>query len=366
MKGLAMKMGQMLSYIDHSVPPEARHLLALLQTQSPPTPMARVREVLEAELGGARFADFDETPIAVASIGQVHRARLPGGEEVAVKVQHPEIEAAIRADLDNIGLVGRFKALALPNTDAAGMVAEIRRRLDEECDYRREARLQQRFRELLAGHPTLRVPRVFAEWSSKRVLTTELARGRSFAAMLAANPPQAERDRIGDALFDFYVATLYRHRLFNADPHPGNYLFADDGSVVMLDYGCVLEMEPAFVGKLVALLRAVVDDDGDAMHVAMLALGVVRPGVRYDRDDARRLLRYLYAPILREGPARITADYTSQTMRQFLTNKNLMKLTMPGEMLFLNRVNFGLLSIMVDLGCAIDWRARTLAALEAA
>jgi predicted unusual protein kinase regulating ubiquinone biosynthesis (AarF/ABC1/UbiB family) len=363
MKGLAMKVGQMLSYVDHTVPPEAREVLSLLQTQSQPTDFRTVEQTIVEELGGAiadHFETFEETPIACASIGQVHRARLKSGEVVAVKIQHPGILEAIDADLRNASIIGRLKALALPRANVKGMIAELRARLLEECDYVHEADMQERFRAIVQGHETLIVPKVYRKESSKRVLTTEYFEGRTFQQFLADDPSQEERDRVGEALSYFYIGLLYEHGLFNADPHPGNYVFRDDGRVVMLDYGCVREFDVELLKKLRAMVLAVVNDDREAIHRASVDLGIVGPNVSYDREDARRLLRYLYAPMLHEKPSEITEEYTRQAVGQFLKNKNLFKLTMPGEMLLLNRVNFGLSSILVDLRARLDWKAHGL------
>lgn len=367
MKGVAMKIGQMLSYVDHTVPAEYRHLLALLQTQSPATPFEQVASTIESELGGPieqHFSEFDETPLATASIGQVHRARTISGDEVAVKVQHPRIEEAMAADLKSATIVGRLKGLLLPRADMKGLTRELRTRLMEECDYELEAVRQARFAEIFAAHPTIVVPRVYEALSARRVLVSEFSPGRTFPQWLASNPSQAARDRIGTALCRFYIGTLYLEGLFNADPHPGNYLFLDDGRIVMVDYGCVRAFDPPFVDKLVALLRSVVEDDREAMHQASVDLGIVKPNVKYDREASRELLRYLYALLLEDRPVRVTAEYTSQTVPRFLKSPNLFKMTIPGEMLFLNRVNFGLLSIFVDIGAEVNWRQLTMAFID--
>ncbi len=364
MKGLAMKAGQMASYIDPSLPPEMRRALALLQTQSQRTPFSRIRETVESELDAPlerHFAELEPEPVAAASIGQVHRGRLHDGRVVAVKVQHPGIEETIDADLKSAAVMGRLKGLVLPRVGVEGVVEEMRARFMEECDYEREAEMQQRFGELFADHPDVTVPRVFEELSSRRVLTTEFHEGRTFHELVSSEASQQERDRIGEALYAFYLGTLYRLGLFNADPHPGNYLFPEEGGIVILDYGCIREFEPGFVQKIKRLLRAVVADEPEELHASVVALGIVKPGVRYHREDARELFRYLYAPLLRTGRHRITQEYAAEATTRFLRSKNLFKLTMPGEMLFLNRVNFGLMSIFAELGAEIDWRSLGLA-----
>lgn len=369
MKGLAMKVGQMMSYADHSLPPEYRKLLALLQTQSQPTPIDQVRALLEAELQMAvddAFAELDPAPIACASIGQVHRGRLHDGTRVAVKVQHPGVEQAIRADLKSAAVVGRLKGLVLTQQDMKGMMREIEARFLEECDYLLEAERQQRFAGLFAEDPEIVVPEVHGALCRKRVLVTTFYEGASFQQFLAADPPQPERDRIGDALYRFYLATLYRHALFHADPHPGNYLFTRDGRLVMLDYGCVKEFSRELLERLRKLMVAVVvDDDEQAIHRALVDLGIVTEQRRYDRHHARTVFRYLYAPAFIEGKHRITHEYASRALTELANTRNAFQLTMPADLLFLNRVNFGLMSIFAELGAELDWRAKTLEILDA-
>lgn len=364
MKGLAMKIGQMMSYVDPSLPPEYRRILALLQTQSQPTPAPEVRNIVETELASPLervFSDFEEAPIACASIGQVHRARLRDGTDVAVKVQHPEIEAAIRADLKSASIVGKMKALALPGQDIAGLGRELEARFLEECDYRLEAERQGWFADAFRGDDVIVVPEVHRDLSTRRVLVSTFEPGLRFENFLARNPPDDLRDRFGEALFRFYLGTLYERGVFHADPHPGNYLFREDGRLVMLDYGCVRRFEPDWLARMKGLLAAVMRDaDGETIHEACVKLGIVHPTKRYDRREVREFLDYMYAPGLREGRHRITPAYAAEAIKRIGNPKNARSMRLPGEMLFLTRVNIGLMSIFADLGAAIDWRGLTL------
>lgn len=359
LKGVAMKVGQVMSYIDVALPDEVRRALSALQTAAPPMPPEQVRAVLEGELGAARgaalFERMEPRPIAAASIGQVHRARLASGAAVAVKVQYPGIERAIAADFRPAGFGGRLAGLLYPGAHIDGLVAEARARFLEECDYAHEAAAQQRFAALYAGHPTLVVPAVHAEWSARRVLTTAFVEGRSFAALLAAEPDQATRDRIGGALFEFYIGSLFRHGLYNCDPHPGNYLFPPDGRVAVLDHGCSRAFEPDFVARLADLTFAVHSDERAALHRAFLGLGMVHEGRAYDFDTARRLVRSFYGPLLRDETAAVDLGGAA-SMRDLLRSKRqLLKLTLPGEFLFLFRIRFGLMSVLAQLGARANW-----------
>jgi predicted unusual protein kinase regulating ubiquinone biosynthesis (AarF/ABC1/UbiB family) len=358
LKGIAMKAGQIMSYVDVALPEELRTALSVLQTHSPPMPTERVRELLRAELGARAaelLAHLEDTPLAAASIGQVHRARLTDGTHVAVKIQYPEIERAIEADFGPAAVGGRLASLFSPGARVDALVREARERFLEECDYLHEAHAQQRFSELFAGHSVLRIPAVHARLCTRRVLTTTFMEGEGLDAFLALEPSQAMRDRLGEALFEFYVGALFRYRLYNCDPHPGNYLFRPEGTVVMLDYGCTREFEPAFVGRLAELTRAVHRDSRDALHAAFVGLGMVREGQRYDFETARGLVRAFHGPMLRDEVRTIDLG-EARGMRQVLESKRqLLQLTLPGEFLFLFRIRFGLMSVLARLGARANW-----------
>ncbi|MCA9676368.1 MAG: AarF/ABC1/UbiB kinase family protein, partial [Myxococcales bacterium] len=280
LKGIAMKAGQILGYVDASLPPEVRGLLALLQTQAPASPWPVVEATVREALGDradALLAGLDREPIAVASIGQVHHGRLPDGTEVAVKVRHRGIEAAMRADFRAARIGPVMATLFGAGGAVRGMIDEARQAFLEECDLGLEADRQDELRRLFAGHPTIVIPEVVRAYSATAVLTTRWLPGRTLDAFLAAAPSQAARDRAGVALFELYVATLYRHGVFHADPHPGNYAFRDDGKVVIYDFGCVRRFEPEMVAALAALVAAVRADDAAAIADAMRGLGATPP-----------------------------------------------------------------------------------------
>ena len=196
MKGALMKLGQMLSFVSEDVPPEMRAALQSLQASAPPMDFALLRDQAERDLGRPlerAFARFDSEPLASASIGQVHRAQLPDGREVVVKIQYPGVADAIRADLANAGLLYRFVGMAYPNLEPGPVVDELRARIGEELDYGREADNQRKFHRRYQGHRHIRVPAVVDSHSAGLVLTTEYAEGRRFAAV--AGDSQAARDR---------------------------------------------------------------------------------------------------------------------------------------------------------------------------
>ncbi len=240
MKGVLMKIGQMASYVDDGLSPAVRRTLSRLQDSVPPMSAELAARVVTEELGQPPervFGRWDPEPIAAASIGQVHRAITRDGRAVAVKVQYPGIAETIAADLQNVALLRRMLRITAPSQDVDALIGELRDRVLEELDYRREARNQQAVAAHFAGHPTIHVPGIVGELSTRRVVTSELADGARFAEL--AGWPQRERDLAAETIYRFTFRSLYGAHLFNGDPHPGNYLFHGDGRVTFLDFGLV-------------------------------------------------------------------------------------------------------------------------------
>lgn len=361
LKGLPMKAGQILGYLEADVPEELRRLLALLQTQSQPTPFEQVEAILREDLGDDRaaalLARLDRLPVSTASIGQVHRARLPDGTEVAVKVRHPDIEASIRADFQGASAGTGFARMIVPGAGkmARAFMEEARDRLLEECDYGLEAERQRRFGRLFGDDPAVVVPDVHDAWCGPRVLTTTWQDGQDFEAF-AASAPQAARDAAARALFEVYIGALYRHGLFHADPHPGNYRFRD-GQVVVFDFGCVRAFEPGEVRAFAALTHAVRDADEDAMRRALTELGAVPPSDAKAFAHVRGLLESFFGPMRTPGPHPIDAKVAFDARRIMEDKLAMMRLRLPGKLLFLFRIRFGLYSVLARLGAVLDWAA---------
>jgi predicted unusual protein kinase regulating ubiquinone biosynthesis (AarF/ABC1/UbiB family) len=358
LKGLAMKVGQLMSYLELDLPPELTAALAVLQTHSPPMPFERVAEIVTADLGQQAtplLAQMSSSAVAAASIGQVHRATLPTGDDVAVKIQYPGIDAAIAGDFRPAALATPFVKLLGPGASVDAVLNEARRALLEECDYEREARYEERFARIYADHATIAVPRVHSRYCSRRVLTTTWMEGLRFDDFLATNPPQSERDRLGEAIFEFYVGTLFRHALYNWDPHPGNYIFQRDGRIAMLDYGSTREFDRAFVRKLAALTRAAHTDTREALHRALVDLGFVRDGKTYDFATARKLVRSFYGPMLRDETVAVEHGEAKPFGAVLESKRQLLKLHLPGEFLFIIRIRFGVMSVLAKLGARANW-----------
>jgi predicted unusual protein kinase regulating ubiquinone biosynthesis (AarF/ABC1/UbiB family) len=360
LKGLAMKAGQIASYMPGALPPAAQKVLAELQAESVAMSFERIDEVIRAELGAgvdARFDSFERTPFAAASIGQVHRAVLDG-RPVAVKVQYPGIEDLIRADLKTIGMLVRLSMVGT-SADGGALVDELRARLIEECDYRREAEHQRLFAGLLGHVSGASVPGVELGRTSKRVLTTALVDADRFAAFTAAGTgaPQAVRDRAGQIIFRACFELIFHRCIYNADPHPGNYLFRADGDVVFLDFGCVRRFEPAMIATWKRMAVAILGGDRAAFRDEFVALGFVpKPDHRaFDWDYQWNAMRIVYRPYLEPG-FRYDADYVRGSYGLLMfDNPNRRRIAMPPEWLFLNRLQWGLNAVLAQLGCTGPW-----------
>jgi len=274
LKGVPMKLGQLLSYIG-ARPDETRAALSALQTHSRPIDFIRVMKVLRDELGpaaGTLIASIDPRPIASASIGQVHRGTLPDGTEVAIKVQYPGIARAIESDFGPAALASRLASLVYPARRIDRFVREARARIVDECDYRAEATYQRELAARLADHPVIAIPAVHPAYSTGRVLTTSFVDGLHLDDFLATDPSADQRDRFGEALFDFYVGSLLRWGVLSGDPHPGNYLFCASGRLAIVDHGCTRRLDAAG-DRLARVTLALEADTAASVNDAIAELG---------------------------------------------------------------------------------------------
>jgi predicted unusual protein kinase regulating ubiquinone biosynthesis (AarF/ABC1/UbiB family) len=356
LKGVLMKAGQIFSYIDPSMPEELRAVLSVLQTNSQPAPYAAIESTLREAFGPRAeqlLARLDRNPVAVASIAQVHRAELASGP-VAVKVVHPGIADALRKDFGTAGAGAAFAKLLVPGVaeSVASNVEEARSAILEECDLALEAERQTTFQKLFAGDDVIAVPAVRLEWCAPSVLTSAWRAGLTLDAFLAKDPAQADRDRFGVALFRFYIGTLYRHGLFHADPHPGNYAFLDDEKLVVYDYGCVRAFDAETVAAFAALVHATRLDDAGATRTALVALGGKPPR---DLGHLRTLLRGFFAPLLVNGAHRVEPGSGFDARTLMRDKRAVMRLGLPGKLLFLFRLRFGLYAVLARLGAVADW-----------
>jgi predicted unusual protein kinase regulating ubiquinone biosynthesis (AarF/ABC1/UbiB family) len=361
MKGVMMKIGQMASYVDDGLPPAVRRTLARLQDSVPPMGPQLAATVVAEELGAPperAFARWDPQPIAAASIGQVHRAVTLGGQAVAVKVQYPGIAEMMAADLRNVALLRRILRLTAPAQDVDALLTELRDRVLEELDYRREAASQQRFAAYYRDHPTIHVPPIISELSTRRVLTTELSDGARFAEL--ASWPQRERYLAAETIYRFVFRSLYEIGAFNGDPHPGNYLFHRGGRVTFLDFGLVKHFTPAELAPLLQMNRDIcIEHDPTAFRRTLESAGFLRPGAPVSTEAIVDHLAVFYDTIRESRPLTVTSDYASSVVRRFFDVRSPLAehIAIPQSYVILQRINLGLFAILGELSATANWRA---------
>jgi len=381
-KGALMKAGQMLSFVSASpaVPAEFQPIyqeaLARLRDDAPPMAPELARVVLEHELGRrteCAFAEFDWTPLAAASIGQVHAARLHDGREIAVKIQYPGAADAIRADLKNAQLLVTFMTLLgglytrRLNADVRVAARDMSARIAEELDYRLEAANQAEFAEYYRGHPFIHVPEVVGELCTGRVLTQELRLGRSWSEALGAE--QELRDQWAEAIWRFVYGSYDRFGMINADPHPGNYVFHDDGSVSFLDFGCVQHFRRDQADMGVTILRECLRGDVLGTWRASVEIGYWRSSDPVSPEEVfawwHEPFRYLWD----EQPFTITPEHAASWIEHRFSptgpSANALRyITMQSDCLPWTRIEMALASVIAHLRAGAHWGAIAAEGLE--
>jgi predicted unusual protein kinase regulating ubiquinone biosynthesis (AarF/ABC1/UbiB family) len=320
MKGAAMKIGQVLSFVDTGmIPPEYRdefqERLGALRDAAPTVSFDEMRRVLEDELEAPLdqlFAEFDQEPIAAASIGQVYRARLTDGREVAVKVQYPRVAAAVRSDLKNLGMILRLARGIAPGIDPKALGDEIRRRIEEELDYELEAQNQRTLARIYRGHPFIVVPEVVTALSRERVLVTEYVRGARFDELKGYS--QAERDRAGEILFRFYFGCMYRHHQFSGDPHPGNSMLLPDGRMAFFDFGLFKRMPPGSIELEIQVARAIIEGDAAAIMRLGTEVGLFPHPEQFEPGRVLEHFRAASGWYTIDEEIELTPEYASQVL----------------------------------------------------
>jgi predicted unusual protein kinase regulating ubiquinone biosynthesis (AarF/ABC1/UbiB family) len=367
MKGAAMKLGQVMSFLDVGLVAEQhrdefQRELAKLRDAAPTVSFKQMRRVIEDDLE-ERIADvfecFDEEPIAAASIGQVYRATLSDGREVAVKVQYPGVAAAVRADMQNLDMIMRLLKRMTPGLDVKAIAEEIRERISEELDYELESQNQRALARIFRGHPFIVVPDVLSALSRERVLVTEFVRGTGFEQLKQRS--KAERDRLGEIIFRFFLGCLYRHRQFSGDPHPGNFLLQDDGRVAFLDFGLFKRLDAGPVELELAAQRAVVEGDAAALHRLLAESGFLPEP---ERVDPEHLLEFVEDAIWWYTTADETVALTPEIATQVMIESSDPRSThfremrhqrMRPEHLFGRRMEMLTLAVLSQLRASGNW-----------
>jgi predicted unusual protein kinase regulating ubiquinone biosynthesis (AarF/ABC1/UbiB family) len=365
LKGPIMKVAQLLATIPDAVPAEYANELMKLQSQAPPMGWAFVKRRMSAELGAgwqSKFKSFEHHPAAAASLGQVHRATALSGEELACKLQYPDMQSAVEADLNQLQLLMSIRKRLDPAIDATEIAVEIGARLREELDYEREARHVALYRHVLADDPAIRVPKIFPELSTGRLLTMEWMQGSKLLAHKDAS--LAVRNRLATAMFTAWWFPFSRFGVIHGDPHLGNYsVFADAGEpagINLLDYGCIRIFPPSFVGGVVDLYRGLHDGDDDRVVKAYETWGFKRLS-RELIDSLNIWARFIYGPLL-DNRVRTIADGVkpSQYGRKeaFKVHQALKKqgpVTVPREFVFMDRAAIGLGAVFLHLNAELNF-----------
>jgi predicted unusual protein kinase regulating ubiquinone biosynthesis (AarF/ABC1/UbiB family) len=368
LKGGAMKLGQALSIFEAALPPEIagpyRATLTRLQESAPPLPARSVHQVLAEDLGENwrdNFAEFNDTPAAAASIGQVHAAVWHDGRRVAVKIQYPGAGRALISDFTQLSRAGRLFGLLMPGLEVKPLLDELKDRVTEELNYELEAASQHAFAEAYANDPDIYVPAVVM--GTGMVLVTDWMDGTPLSKIIS-DGSKTERDRAGILLVRFLFSGPSRAGLLHADPHPGNFRLLDDGRLGVLDFGAVDRLPdglPPFFGRL---LRIMHDDNPDieAVEWELRAHGFLRPGIDVDLDALRAFLAPLAEPSnvdsfkfsrewLRGEATRVTDLRASNISRKF---------NVPPSYVLIHRVSTAGIGVLCQLECEGEFRAEVL------
>ena len=368
MRGAAMKIGQVLSTVEFTAIPESEReefkaTLASLRDDVPPLPFKAIEKLMKEELDmpvSQAFAEFEHEAFAAASIGQVHRATTKDGREVAVKVQYPGIAEAVETDLRNMQMLFPLIRRLAPGLDVNALAGELRERISDELDYEVEAQHHRAMERGWRGHPFVFIPPVDTQLSRRRILVTEFMAGRRFDVVKAL--PDAERDRFGEIVFRFFFGTLNYLRRAAGDPHPGNYLYLEDGRVGFLDFGLMRVVDADYLAGERQLAQAIMRDDAVAVKDGLATLGYLpnpdefepegcsansgwRPRGTWSRASAGSTSADI-AEVIEEGSSP-RSPYFAQMRRQ----------TIPPQALLIRRMEGLVFATLGDVRAGADWHA---------
>jgi predicted unusual protein kinase regulating ubiquinone biosynthesis (AarF/ABC1/UbiB family) len=363
-RGLTMKYAQIVWSLDPILSSAQREALRAFHALGPIMPAYTAARVFCEEFGvppREAFAEWDAKPFASASLGQVHRATLKSGEQVAVKIQHPHAAAQMVADLDQLRQLERV-ALVFMRKQTPGVIhEEMRGRFLEECDYRIEADWQRWMHKTFAGDPLLRIPEVFDRWTSRRVLTARYVEGQNLD-VFSRSASQAERDRAGLALSRFLVGTSGRYGVVKTDLNPSNFLFAPD-SVTFLDFGRVKRWSVPFHEHWQRLLRAILERNEDDAKRALVDLGYVKDPASFDFRHILALLVTWMWPCLVDEPFAFTQEYLRRAWNVAATDPTRGSVDLPPDMVFIPNHILGSTGLFVTLRAHVRCRDDMIAVL---
>jgi predicted unusual protein kinase regulating ubiquinone biosynthesis (AarF/ABC1/UbiB family) len=351
LKGAALKLGQALAMDPDALPPEARRIVARLLSQAPQRmPFEQVAEVVRAELGhdpDELFAEFEREPLAAASLGQVHGARLRDGRDVVVKVQYPGVDRALESDLANAAILVRGLSLTGDTLDGRPYYEEVRASLLRELDYVQEAEQCRAYAKAARGYPELAVPEVVSDVSSLRVLCLTRLRGPHLLELIESSPSEEERYRVGRLLAFAIWGPFYAARRIHADPHPGNFLLLPDGRLGVVDFGATKLLSEPFA----ATYRSFLEANAHGKRALQVGPALERAGFRFIGDDVQaayefcqRLADIVERPIQTDEPYDFGADPMVQDVRRLVQSHPRVALAVkpPAEAILFYRAATGL------------------------
>lgn len=365
LKGGAMKVGQALSVMEAAIPEQFgepyREALTKLQKDAPPLPASKVHRVLDAQLGTKwreRFSSFDDTPVASASIGQVHKAVWSDGREVAVKIQYPGADEALRADLKTMQrMVGVFKQLS-PGADVQGVVDELIQRTEMELDYRLEADNQRKFAKAYEGHPHFAIPHVVA--SAPKVVIQEWIEGIHMAEIIRNGTPE-QRDLIGVRLLELTFDAPRRLEMLHGDAHPGNFMLLPDGRMGVIDFGAVAPLPGGYPVELGMTIRLARDKNYDLLLPTMEKVGFIQRGQQVSVREIDEMLRQYVEPIEvevfhynRKWLQRMTVSQFDRSVAQIKTARQM---DLPPKLAIPMRVIASVAAILCQLDAHVPIKA---------
>ena len=364
LRGAAMKVGQLLSMdAGDLMPPELAAILARLRADAQPMPMSQLVPVLEAAWGAGwdgHFARFSFTPLAAASIGQVHAAQLKGGERLAIKVQYPGVRQSIASDVDNVATLLRVSGLLPRTLDFAPLLEEAKRQLHDEADYLKEAAHLENYRDRLAAHGDFALPTVHDALTTPDILAMRFMDGVPIESLAAA--AQAERDRVLGLLFELLFREIFEFRCVQTDPNFANYRYDEaSGRLVLLDFGATRHFSEACIAAYRRLLRAGQLGDLDALSSAAIEIGYFQADI--EPAHRRQVLDIFLAacePLRQEGPYDFGASTLAMRIRDVglrLGRDRTFWHTPPVDALFLHRKIGGLYLLAARLKARVDIRA---------
>jgi len=362
LKGPLMKVAQFLSTVPDALPTEYAEELSELQANAPAMGWNFVRRRMASELGPdweRRFARFGREAAAAASLGQVHRATLPDGTDVACKLQYPDMASTVEADLRQLRVAMAIYHRMDSAIDHEEVYKELTERLREELDYQREAAQMRLYGIMLADVPSVHVPVPVPGYCTRRLLTMTWLDGRPLMRRLEEDPPLEERNRIAEALFHAWYVPFYRYGVIHGDPHLGNYQVRPDGSVNLLDFGAIRVFAPKFVRGVIDLYEAVRDRDDAKAHKAYETWGFANL-TREKTDVLNMWAKFLYEPLLEDRARRIQETNDPQYGREVAERvhaglKRTGGVRPPREFVLMDRSAIGLGGVFLRLDAHLNW-----------